>query len=69
MRRDTFSTRTSEAARALLKEKQARLQELRFERRTGKLKDVTEIGRVKKEIARLLTHLRTEEKGASLVSL
>lgn len=44
----------------ILKENRGKLRELRFDLVAGKVKNVTELRAVKKNIARLLTFLRTK---------
>lgn len=45
----------------LLKEKKSRLEELRFLLSQGKVKQVHEVGQIKKDVARILTLLGTSE--------
>ncbi|KPJ57313.1 hypothetical protein AMJ49_01790 [Parcubacteria bacterium DG_74_2] len=58
MRASEIKKKKKEELERILKEKKVRLQKLRFDLSAGKLKNVREIRKIKKEIARILTILR-----------
>ena len=53
-----FKEKTKEELETLLIEKRTRIDELRFLLHQKKVKDVKEIARVKKDVARILTQIK-----------
>ena len=58
MRKQDFTGKTKEELMAVLRELREKMDGFRFSLAEKKLKDVTQIGKTKREIARLLTALR-----------
>lgn len=58
MKINEISNRTKEELNQLLRELRAKIAQLNFDLADKKLKDVTQIGQVKKDIARVLTVLK-----------
>jgi large subunit ribosomal protein L29 len=58
MKAQELRKKSKEELEKLLKEKKDYLQKLKFDLSLGKLKNVKEIGQVKKDIARILTILK-----------
>ena len=58
MRKQDFTGKTKEELMAVLRELREKMDGFRFSLAEKKLKDVTQIGKVKRDIARLLTALR-----------
>lgn len=54
--------KSKEDLEKILKEKREKLQKLRLDLSLGKLKNVKEIGQTKKDIARILTIIKTCQK-------
>ncbi len=57
MKLEDYTHMPKETLERLVWEKKARLQELRFTRQIGKVKNSAEFSRVRKDIARLMTRL------------
>ncbi len=55
MKTDEFRQKTKEELRKLLKDNREKLRQLRFDLSAGKVKNVREIRKIKKDIARILT--------------
>jgi len=55
MKTDEFRQKTKEELKKSLKDGQERLRQLRFDLSAGKVKNVREIRKIKKDIARILT--------------
>jgi large subunit ribosomal protein L29 len=62
MRASELRKKSKEELEKILKEKREHLQKLKFDLSLGKLKNVKEIGQVKKDIARILTILNSKIK-------
>lgn len=62
MRVNEIRRKTEKELKKMLQENQGRLMELRFKLETSKVKNVKEISRIKKDIARILTILKSKDK-------
>ena len=58
MKLEELRKKTKEEIRNVLHDNQEKLKQLRFDLAAGKVKNVREIRRIKKEIARILTILK-----------
>lgn len=63
MKIDELQPKPKEELGKLLEEKKERLRQLRFDLVSGKVKNVKEIREIKKDIARILTLIRTSHFG------
>jgi large subunit ribosomal protein L29 len=62
MKAQDFNKKTKEDLNHALKEKREKLFQLKFDLASGKIKNVREIRQVKKDIARILTFLKKQDK-------
>jgi len=62
MKAKELRSKTKEELQQLLREKRERLQRLRFDLASGRVKNVKEVREVKKDIARILTILHEKQK-------
>ncbi len=67
MKSSELRQKTKEELEKLLKENREKLRQLRFDLTAGKVKNVREIRKTKKEIARILTLLREKNLSSKIV--
>jgi large subunit ribosomal protein L29 len=61
MRLEELRKKTKEEMRKILQDDREKLRQLRFDLAAGKVKNVREIRKIKKEVAQTLTLLKAEE--------
>ena len=61
MKPDEFRQRSKEELKEALKDLKKKLEGLRFDLVSGKVKNVSEVRKIKKDIARILTILKEEQ--------